>query len=709
MKTDALKNTEGKTGVDPGHDGSIVLDRELEQYRNLLKPPTEFRDGFGWSTVVGVLFCGLIMMPGSIYLGLMSGGSMGAAATWVTVILFMEIMRRSLKSPTQQELVVLLYAAGAMATGGVFMSLVQRAYIVGSTPIRDAGLRDAFPAWWAPKAESMAIVGRNLMHSEWMMPIALLAAMSVIGFVSKWCMGYFFFRLTSDVEKLPFPMAPISAQGSLAMAESDQKTEDSGAETQSLLSGKTSTKKKSNRWRLFTLGVSLGVFFGFIQVGFPAITGLFLEKPIFLIPQPWIDTTTVTQSFLPATPTGMVLDLGIVLMGMVIPFWAVIGTIIAIVGTIILNPILYHCGVLSHWQPGMDTINSSFSNGLDFWISFGIGTGFGIAAVGIFQTIRDVRKKLKDISRKNKEESGTVRENIWATPKGRGDFPMWIAVAGYFLASSCTVVLCYCLLPQNLTLLCFLIFFAFIYNPFISYVNSRLMGISGQSVDIPFVRETAFILSGSKGIGIWLAPIPIENQSGMVQNLRVGELTGVSFRSLIKIDLVVIPVSFLLSALFWGFIWSSDSIPSSSFPAAQVQWELYAKNCALLWSSTYTAPGQVEHSLMDSQFMQAIHPGTIGIGFGWTVCIFTILSFFGLPTMLVYGMIRGLGGMPHTMLLELLGALLGRYYYQKKFGADDFLRMIPTIIAGYFTGVGLIAMATIAMRFIQSAISSAPF
>ena len=40
------------------------------------------------STVIGILFCGLIMMPGSIYLGLMTGGSMASVATWVTVILF---------------------------------------------------------------------------------------------------------------------------------------------------------------------------------------------------------------------------------------------------------------------------------------------------------------------------------------------------------------------------------------------------------------------------------------------------------------------------------------------------------------------------------------------------------------------------------------------------------------------------------------------
>ena len=67
------------------------LDKELEQYRDLLEVPTEFKTGFGWSTVAGIFFCGLIMLPGSIYLSLMTGGSMGAAGTWVTVILFAQV------------------------------------------------------------------------------------------------------------------------------------------------------------------------------------------------------------------------------------------------------------------------------------------------------------------------------------------------------------------------------------------------------------------------------------------------------------------------------------------------------------------------------------------------------------------------------------------------------------------------------------------
>jgi hypothetical protein len=92
-----------------------------------------------------------------------------------------------------------------------------------------------------------------------------------------------------------------------------------------------------------------------------------------------------------------------------------------------------------------------------------------------------------------------------------------------------------------------------------------------------------------------------------------------------------------------------------------------------------------------------------------TVVGFVLLNVFGLPVMLIYGFIRGVGGIPHTMVLEIVGALIGRYYLQKRYGTSEFLRMIPVVMAGYFTGVGLISMATIAMNLIKQAVSSAPF
>lgn len=682
-------------------------DEDLELYRGILAPATEFKDGFGWTTVFGIFFCGLVMMPGGIYLGLMTGGNLGTAASWVTVILFMEIARRAMKPMSQQNLVILLHAATIMMMANVLMPggplgwLVYRAYLVGSDAIRDAGMAGAFPAWFCPSPNSPAIIERTFFHRDWIIPIGLVGFTMATEFVSRYGLGYVFFRLTSDVERLPFPLATVSAQGAMALAEADEKgiaKDEHGVQA----------PKKSLRWRIFSLGVTLGIVFGMLQVGIPAITGLFLSKPFYLIPSPFVDTTTLTESILPATATGVTVDLGIVFLGMVLPFWSVVGTFAAIVLTAILNPILYYAGILHTWQPGMDTVNTTFAANMDFWMSFGIGSGLGIAVVCLVSTFRDIRTKLK-----RARQSQDIPEDLWAAPgSGRGDCPIWVAIAAYCTAAAALVCVCYLVLPKTMGVLFFLIFFAFGFSPLITYVNARLLGIAGQWVEIPFIKEGAFMLSGAKGVEIWLAPIPLANYGWQSQEFRVNEYTGVTSWSLIKTDLVALPVLFFLSLFFWNFIWHADAIPSAAFPAAQVNWELMAKNQALLFSSTFVNPGEdaAKKSIMDSEFMKkAFHPSAIAAGFAGCTGLYVLLSVFGLPVMLVYGMIRGWGELPHYRLLELAGALLGRYYFQKKYGKTSFLQNAPALLAGYYTGVGLISMATIALRLIQSAVSAAPF
>lgn len=685
--------------------------KDMQVYRDLLETPTRFEDGFGWTTVAGILFCGLIMMPGAIYLGLMTGGSMTQASSWVTVILFMEISRRALRTLSKQNLVVLLHAARVMMIGSMLLPggpmgrLVYAAYLSGSDAARDAGMIGSFPKWFVPAVDSPAIAERNLLHHDWWIPVAIIGFVSLIGVMKKYTLGYFFFRLTSDIEELPFPLANVSATGAMAMAESEERISEEEAKKGL---GRRGERKKSRRWRLFTLGASLGIAFGLLQVGVPAITGLFLSKPFFLIPQPFVDTTVFTESILPATPTGVAFDLGIILLGMVLPFWAVVGAFVAILLTGVMNPILHDLGVLQHWRPGMNTVNTTFANSIDFWLSFTIGTGLGLMAVSVFAAIRDVRRKMADARTRRRTRP---REGVFAPPPGRGDYSLWMALILYIVASVAVIALCISLLPVSTALVFFLFFFAFIYTPLYSYINARLMGIAGQNVPMPFVRESAFILSGVKGIGIWLAPIPIENYAGQAQSFRVNELTGVRFWSLLKADLVAVPVLLILSLTFWGFIWKADAIPSEAFPAAQVNWGLRAKNDVLLYSATFVPPGDEdeERSIRDTELWRAIHPKVMAGGFTTSVVMFGLLSLFGLPVAFIYGMIRGFGQFPHIMLLEIVGALLGRFYLQRKVGRENFMRAAPVVLAGYLTGVGLIGMATIAMRLIKAGVSTAPF
>lgn len=664
----------------------LAIDEELALYRDLVEVPDTYENGFTWKSVVGALFCGLLMFPGAIYLGLLSGMGMNAAATWVTVIVFSEISRRALKAMTKQEMVILLMVAGAMiggsavVPGGPFGHLIWRQYLVQSDAVKDAGLYGQFPSWFAPSPDSEAITGRTFLHSDWAVPIALMLFMTVIGFIKTWTLGYGLFRLTSDIEKLPFPMAPVGAQGCTALAEGEKG-------------------ERSWRWTAFSIGTVLGLAFGVIHVGVPAVTSAFLEKPIMIIPIPWFDLTPVTQTVLPATATGIIIDLGLILLGFVIPFWAVVGSAFSVAVTFVLNPILHRVGVLTTWRPGMDTINTQISNQIDFYFSANLGIALGIAACSVFQTIRQLRLSIRDARRKRREDGGG---SLLDTPEGRGDWSIKLCIVGYFFAAGAMVFLCKALVPSFPTF--FLILFAFVYTPLQSYLNARINGIAGQHIAIPFVREAFILLSGARGVNPWLAPIPVENYGGMPQQLRTLELTGTKITSQVKAWCLTTPLVFILSFVFWSFLWNDSPIPSDLYPYAQKIWDLRAKSTMIMWTATTGTEGAV------TLFQRSFHPEFIGVGFAFSTIMFSALSFFGLPTMLVYGMARGLGeGLPHGLMLELLGALIARWYFHKKFGKKRFLQIAPILLAGYFVGTGLIGMGSVAIRLINSAISQAPF
>jgi hypothetical protein len=335
-------------------------DKELQEYRDLLKTPDHFEEGFDWKTFVGAIFIGFLMMPGSMYLQLVIGSGIGPAARWVTIILFAELAKRSYSELKQQEIFLLYYMAGAaMATP--FQGLLWSQYLVQSDAAQMLGLTEFIPTWVAPPPDSASLVERTFFHRDWLIPILLLVGTQIIQRIDQFGLGYVFFRITSDVEKLPFPMAPVAALGTMALAES---TED---------------KAKSWKWRIFSIGGVIGLAFGGIYVLLPTVSGLFLMEPIRLIPIPWVELTGHTEGILPAVATGIQFDLGLVFIGMVLPFWAVIGGLVGLVITIVANPILYHHGILNRWHPGMRTVDTIFANNFDFYLSFGIGLGLAIA------------------------------------------------------------------------------------------------------------------------------------------------------------------------------------------------------------------------------------------------------------------------------------------------------------------------------------------
>jgi len=641
-------------------------DKELQEYRDLLQPPDHFEEGFDWKTVVGAIFIGFLMMPGSMYLQLVIGTGIGPAARWVTIILFAELAKRAYSELKQQEIFLLYYMAGA-ALSTPFQGLLWNQYLVQSDAARMLGVTEFIPTWVAPAAESDSLIERTFFHRDWLIPILLLVGTQIIQRIDQFGLGYALFRITSDVEKLPFPMAPVAALGTMALAES---TED---------------KQKSWKWRVFSIGGVIGLAFGAIYVLLPTVSGLILMEPIRLIPIPWIELTGHTEDVLPAVATGIQLDLGLVFIGMVLPFWAVIGGVIGIIITIVANPILYENGILTRWHPGMQTVDTIFANNFDFYMSFSIGLGLAIAFIGIWHVVGSFRKS--DSSKK-----GSLQD-LFRPPPGRGDFNFWISIGIYVFSTISYVLLCLWLVPNFPWI--FFIAYGFIYTPIVSYITARMEGIAGQFVSLPLVREVSFIVGakyfGYQGIEIWYAPIPIHNYGEATVNFRQIELTGTSIRGIIKSEIVVFPIVMIASLLFSQFIWRLAPIPSSAYPFAQEIWHLQALNTLLMQSSTLEG---------SAAFYQALNFVYVLAGVGLGVIMYAILTLFGLPIMLVYGMVRGLGQtLPHAHILELAGALLGRFFFFKRYGAM-WRQYAPVLLAGFSCGMGLTGMFAMGVTLI---------
>jgi hypothetical protein len=658
-------------------------DPELREFRDLMPAPQSWEEGFGIKAMIGGLFVGAVMTPASIYMSLVVGpNDMGPAAQWVTIILFIEVARRSFTTLRRPEIFVLYYMAGASLVGG--SGLLWNQFLVQSETFRQFGLADKLPGWVAPSLPDV-LGARTFFHPAWVAPIGLMVLGQFLQRFDNFGLGYVMYRLTSDVEKLPFPMAPVAASGVTALADAS-----SGRETW--------------RWRVFSFGAMLGIAFAVLYVALPSISSAVLPEAVSIFPLPWKDLTPNTQSFLPAVPMILSFNLGLLISGMVLPYGAMVGSFIGLVCVIIANPLLYKMGVLRSWAPGVGAPTTIMANTVDFYFSFGLGLAAAIAVIGVWQVIGSLGRR---------GSGARVNWRLLLTPPaGRGDFSIWIALAVYVFTMGATIAIAWALLehahragigsPVTKTLLGVFVFYGFIYTPIISYVGARMEGIIGMTVQVPFVREATFILTGYQGAAVWFAPFPAHNYGEQTLYFRTTELTGTKIRSMVKAELFVFPIVAVATVVFSQLIWRIAPVPSGAFQYAQKMWEVNAYRQGLIFSATM--PGG-----QSGAFADAFKPEFILIGLALALLAFASLRAFGLSVLLVYGLIRGLdGATPEVIVPQFGGALIGRYYFARRFG-DHWPQYRVVFFAGYSCGVGLIAMLSLGLVFVSRSVFQSPY
>jgi hypothetical protein len=175
---------------------------------------------------------------------------------------------------------------------------------------------------------------------------------------------------------------------------------------------------------------------------------------------------------------------------------------------------------------------------------------------------------------------------------------------------------------------------------------------------------------------------------------RESELTGTKFTSIWKAQIFLYPVILVSSILFAGFIWGLAEVPSAAYPYAQVMWELEAANKTIMYSSTMG-----DYSIFEDAFRWGYVAGGTLAG----TVLFAVMSFVGAPVFFVYGIVRGLGqSLPHVIIPQTIGAILGKFYFQKKFGLK-WRQYVPVFAAGFAAGQGLVLTFCVGVTFLSKA------
>ena len=649
-----------------------------------------YEDGFSWRTVLGALFICFVMLPGVIFMGLMIGQDLGTAAEWVTIILFVEISRRAFITLRKQELYILKYTAtqlshiaGGMALGGgIFAWLIWQRYMRNSEAFHSFGIAHEVADWVAPYGDSAYAPFHN---PVWWPAIAVMVGGMLLSKFTQLSLGYIAFKATAEMENLPFPLAPVHAEGAIALAETSQDK-----------------RKSGYRRSCFSLGVIMGAVFGVLYIAVPTLTSALFGKPIQLLPIPFLDLTTTFENLLPGGTIGISLNLALLFIGFVLPWRVVVGMFVtAITVQIVLNPILQRLGHLPTWAPGKDAIETHVATQIDVYLSVGIGTSFAIAAVGIFGALRAWIKH-KAGKAEATEGKGFQIEKLWARDKERGDPPFWLPLAVWISASLGFVLLSNYLInsglpPEERFSIWWLFGFAFLFTPLNTYINARLSGIAGQHAGIPFITEAAIFTSRFKGVNIWFAPMPIHNYGHMADLFKETQLTRTRFTSILKAELLIFPLMLLASYIFWSYISSLGPIPSDDYPYVQKFWPQFAQMKAL-WAA----------SMQEGQnlLFEALKPFVIFLALAVALGLFGVFSVFGISAQYIYGGLGAMAAYPHNAIMIFAGALLGRYVFAKKFGKEKWTNYTPILTVGFMAGMGLTGMFAIALNFLWTSIGT---
>ncbi len=607
-----------------------------------------------------ILYSGMFLMPAIIFSTLTSGVSVGGSISFVVALLAIELAALMGSSLSKQEVFILWSCSGVAATDVIFLSLLQNLYFrsISSVTWQFKSLDTALPLplaipdWFAPSPNSPVLLLRTFLHHDWLLPIAItLAGWILSGKVIDLALGFLFFKIYSDEEKLPFPMQEVTAQMILTLPE-----------------------EKSSKKSMLTITALIAFVYNIILYAVPFTTSF----SIVPIPIPWMDFSNALESFLPGATFGIATDLLTFASGFITPLNVVVSMFIGAFSFFFIGNYFAAQSGLFTWTPGMNLSMLYQRSILYVWAYPNIGLAIAAALIPIITRPKYLVSAFKGLSR----FSYLSRE--------KGELSLLTIFLLYF-GSSIIIILIITMLTE---------FPLYIALPFVfgwsfisSMISTRSVAVSGFQVTVPYVREALILASGYNRVDVWFAPMGSSGGAAWWASwFKLSELLETNYMDVIKGQIIASIVAIVFSFIYVSLFWSISPIPSPLYPAVDIYWPVNILMSGL-WITGAISTGNAVQTIIGTTFL--------------ATAVSFLTEYLKIPFSLI-GFLIGTSSPLPTSVTAILGAIFGVALRRIK-GENWYKENKSVIGAGLFLGSSLAITIGVASAMILKGGWSLPY
>ena len=611
-------------------------------------------------SLLAIIYGSLILQPIMLWLYMLTGQTAGFVS-YIIALLSSEICIMQGKPLTKQESFIILSCSSIFI--GTFISIIYQVYFTSMPLVTTYRLRDLIPEWYAPKNAEFLLTIRSFFRAELMTPIAVAVVSLFLGYFADLGLALFCRELYVKQQKLPFPLAEVSAQAALVFSERDP-----------------------TRTNIFALGSLIALIYSIIVYGFPIVSeAVFRGYVISPIPFPYADMTTTIELLLPGASFGFATDLLSLSTGFIIPFPVIISMFVGSFSIYFIgNHLMQRYGIWTNWLPGMSAMDCYTRSVIDIWVSSFIGLSIAAALLPILRNPRNFTRALASLRIR-----GEGKFHI-----GVGEPPTILHLPLWLICSLISVFIVYLLVPDFPVVL--LLMLSLGYGFLGGLIATYSLGETGFSLSIPYVREATLLFSysiGYNGVSVWLAPLVISTAGGggWVQGFKVCDLLKTTIKSFMAAYTIGVVLSIISAFIFTHILWYMAPIPSSTYPATQISWPVSA-SFQLLWMT---------------RSIEVFRPMFAVISAIVMAIIFAVSDILRIPISTI-GLATGAVTPLPTAFTLLIGAIFGRIL-QRYLGREFWNKYRAALVAGIGCGSAIAVGVSVGLAIIFKGLWLLPF